>query len=361
MIADFSCTTRLFFGEGAISSLARFGAKRLFLVTDPYFMKSGEAARVAAASGAAETEYFDRVFPDPDAQLAAEGTARLKAFCPDLLVFLGGGSALDCGKAMGYFAQVNCPRVAIPTTSGSGSEVTDFAILTHDGVKRPLIDPALRPDAAILDSGFLQTLPKSLIAEAGFDLITHAVEAVAAKNTNLLTDLYSREAFRIAFGALPASYAGRKEVRLKIHLASTLAGIAFNQAGLGLCHALSHSLGGMFHIPHGRLNAVLLPGVIALNANAAGEAYAGLARAAGIGGSAAAVALRNLRNGICRLRRELELPETLAQAGIPPAKLWQNLNALVSAALADPCCKTNPIAVEDFMVRRILEEAAGRG
>ena len=123
---------------------------------------------------------------------------------------------------------------------------------------------------------------------------------------------------------------------------------------------MAHSLGGMFHIPHGRLNAILLPSVIGCNAHVAGKKYAELARAAGMGGSADTIALRNLKNGLIRLRHELNLPETLAQAGVDPRAVWRNAAGIVKATLEDPCCKTNPMAVEDFLVRRILEEVTGR-
>ncbi len=357
---EFSCKTVLVSGAGTVAALQRFGARRLFLVTDPYFMKNGVARQVAAAAKCPVVEYFDQVQPDPSVELAAEGTAKLKAFAPDLVVALGGGSAMDCAKAMAYFAKGDYRVAAIPTTSGSGSEVTDFAILTHDKVKHPLVDSRLQPDMAILDSDLLQELPKSLIADAGFDVLSHAVEAYVAKNAGVLTDVYGKEAFGSAFGALPASYAGRQEVRLKVHLAATMAGMAFSQAGLGLCHAMAHSLGGLYHVAHGRLNAILLPSVISCNAHAAGKKYAELARAAGIGGSAETTAVRKLKNGLIRLRRELNLPETLAQAGIDPGSVWRNAGRIVEATLKDPCCATNPMAVEDFVVRRILEEVTGR-
>ena len=356
----FSCKTRIFSGPGAISALAEFGAKRLMLVADPFFAKNGTADRVAAVSGAPQVLIFDQVRPDPTVSLAAEGTARLKEFRPDLLVALGGGSAMDCAKAMAYFAREDLKLVAIPTTSGSGSEVTDFAILTHEKVKHPLVDPSLQPAAAILDSDLLLELPRGLIADAGFDVLSHALEAYVARGAGTFSDLYARDAFSSAFAALPASFAGRKEVRLKVHLASAMAGLAFTQAGLGLCHAMAHSLGGMFHVPHGRLNAVLLPAVVGCNAHAAGKKYAEIARAAGLGGSAETVAVRNLKNGLIRLRRELELPQTLAQAGIDPRSLWRNSAVIVEAALKDPCCASNPVTADAFLVRRILEEVAGR-
>lgn len=352
--------TKIVSGSGAIRALKSLGARRLLLVTDPYFMKNGTAARVAAAAEAEETEIFDRVAPDPSVTLAAEGTARVKEFRPDVIAALGGGSAMDCAKAMAYFSGSDAKLAAIPTTSGSGSEVTDFAILTHGSVKHPLVDRRLRPELAILDDDLLAALPPSLVADAGFDALSHALESYVAKNAGAVTDALAKEAFCSVFGALPASFAGRREVRLKVHTASTMAGIAFTQAGLGLCHAMAHSLGGMFHIPHGRLNAILLPSVIGCNASAAGEKYARLARAAGLGGSADAVALRNLKNALVRLRSELRLPATLAQAGVAPMRVWREADAIVAAALADPCCETNPLRVEDFMVRQILEEVTGR-
>ena len=175
-----------------------------------------------------------------------------------------------------------------------------------------------------------------------------------------MTDLLAREAFSSAFASLPASYAGNKTVRLKVHLASTMAGLSFTHAGLGLCHAMAHALGGRFHIPHGRLNAILLPSVIGVNANVCGKKYAELARAAGLGGSAETIALRNLKNGLVRLRKELDLPQTLVQAGVDRRSLWRSVDEIVEATLADPCCKSNPMTVEDFVVRRILEEVTGR-
>ena len=357
---EFSCGTRILSGPGAVSALGQLGAKRLFLVTDPYFMKNGTAKRLAELSGCRDYELFDKVAPDPTVELAAEGTAKLRAFAPDLLVALGGGSAMDLAKAMAYFSKTDCTFAAVPTTSGSGSEVTDFAILTHDRVKHPLVDKRLRPHIAILDSDLLQQLPKGLIAEAGFDVLCHAVEGYVATGAGVMTDLLAREAFSSAFASLPASYSGNRDVRLKVHLASTMAGLSFTQAGLGLCHAMAHALGGRFHVPHGRLNAILLPAVIGVNAHVCGKKYAELARAAGLGGSAETIGVRNLKNGLVRLRRELELPQTLVQAGVDPRSLWRSVDEIVEATLADPCCKTNPMPVEDFLVRRILEEVTGR-
>ncbi len=358
---EFVCKTKIVSGAGAMEQLRRLEIRRLFLVADPFFVKNATADRVIALSGAESCEIFSEILPDPGVALAARGTARLKAFAPDTVVALGGGSALDCAKAMVYFSGLGLQFVAIPTTSGSGSEVTDFAILTHGDTKHPLVDPRLTPDVAILDSDLLKALPPALIADTGFDVISHAMEAYVAAGATPITDALARDAFCSAFGALPASFAGDISVRGSIHTASCMAGMAFNRAGLGLCHAMAHCLGGQFHVPHGRLNAILLPAVIKCNAHAAGEKYARLARSAGLTGAADSLAVRNLCNALIRLRRDLKLPGTLAQAGIDPGEIRYRSKALVEAALADPCCLTNPLKPADFMVRQVLEEVTGRG
>ncbi len=357
----FFCKTKIIAGSQSAAQLQTFAIKRLLLVADPYFVQSGDAGRIAALSGAAETEVFSDITPDPSAQLAARGAAAVKAFAPDAVVALGGGSAMDCAKAMVYFSGLAPKLIAIPTTSGSGSEVTDFAILTHDGIKHPLVDDSLRPDVAILDDTLLQNLPPKLIADTGFDLLSHALEAWVATGAGAFTDALAADAFCAAYPLLPLSFSGQHDVRLRIHTASTMAGLAFSQAGLGICHALSHALGGEFHIPHGRLNAILLPSVIDCNTQAAGSRYAALSRRAGFSTGSESVAVRALKNALIRLRRSLNMPENLAQAGVSPTILRQKMGVITQATLADPCCGTNPLPPEENMVRRILSDVMGHG
>ena len=265
---------------------------------------------------------------------------------------------MDCAKAIVCFSECTLPLIAIPTTSGSGSEVTDFAILTHNGVKHPLIDPKMRPKIAILEEALLQDLPPALIADCGFDVISHALEAFVGKNANPVTDALAADALRTALELLPASFEGDRSVRLPMHIASTMAALAFNQAGLGLCHALSHALGGQLHIPHGRLNAILLPAVIGCNHS---PKYAVLSRQLGLGGSSDMIALRNLKNALSRLRNRLKLPATLADAGVDANVLQAKSEQIIAAALADPCCESNPVPVTAETVRRVLWEVTGRG
>ena len=356
---EFSCKTKIVMGTGVVSAIAEQKFRRLMVVSDPFFSKNGWAERLGKL--AENYEIFDKVAPDPSAALVAEGTAQVQQFQPDGMVDLGGGSAMDCAKAMAYFSSLDIPLIAVPTTSGSGSEVTDFAILTHNGVKHPLVDSKLRPKMAILEAELLSGMPPSLIADSGFDILAHALEAWVGKNANPMTDALAMDAFRTAYSLLYPSFEGDNSVRLDVHTASAMAGLAFTQAGLGLCHALSHSLGGQFHVPHGRLNAILLPAVIGCNAEMAGAKYAELARRAGLGSTSDAMALRNLKNALTRLRTALKLPGTLAQAGVELGALQTKTEQIVTAALADPCCATNPVPVTDEMVRRVLREVAGRG
>lgn len=356
---QFFCRTKILAGHGALSRLKDFAVQRLFLVADPYFVKSGDAQNIADLTQADQVEIFSDIAPDPTVSLAARGAVAVKAFAPDAVIALGGGSALDSAKAMVYFSGLHPLQIAIPTTSGSGSEVTDFAILTHDGIKHPLVDDALRPDVAILDDSLLQALPQGLIADTGFDLLSHALESRVATGAGTFSNALSESAFCTAFSLLPHSYGGSISARMPLHSASAMAGLAFSCAGLGVCHALSHALGGEFHIPHGRLNAILLPAVVEENAPAVGSQYAALARRAGFSSGSDSVALRALKNELARLRRSLHLPQTLAEAGIPPALLEQKVETLIAATMADPCCSTNPVAVEKAMVRRILGKVAG--
>lgn len=357
---QFICNTRMISGLGSVAALGEMGIRRLLLVADPYFADSGQAQKIAALANAEAVEIFHKILPDPTVKQAAEATAVCRKFCPDTVVALGGGSTIDCAKALVYFSD-NAPRlVVIPTTSGSGSEVTNFAVLTYNGVKQPLVDPRLQPEVAILDGELLTKMPRTLIGDTGFDAISHAVEAFVATESSTCTDALAQSAVGILYSTLPASFAGDVSKRQRIHEASAMAGMAFSSAGLGLCHAMSHALGGIYHIPHGRLNGILLPAVIRLNAYKCQEKYAKLARFAGLGGSADTLAVRNLCNGLQRLRRELQMPDTLAQAGVDVSRLWQDTNRIVETVLADPCCKTNPLLVEDFMVRRVLSEVAGR-
>ncbi len=331
---EFHCTTRLVCGSDALQVLKTLQAERVLLVTDPFFAKNGTAERIAALCPG-KTEVFSKVQPDPSLALVAEGVELMQKVSPDLLLALGGGSAMDCAKGMRSLSGSKAQFVAIPTTSGTGSEVTSFAILTHEGTKHPLVDAALRPDLAILDDSLLEKLPPGLVAEAGMDVLAHCVEAIAAKNASPFSNALAVSAFRTAAELLPRSYEGDSSVRSAIHCAATMAGMAFDNAGLGACHALSHALGGAFHLPHGRLNGILLPHVIAWNRDFAPYSLLG----------------SNLPFTLRRLRQRLQLPSTLTEAGLKRETVWAQIDELAAAAVADPCTRSNPrpTAKQDYV------------
>ena len=191
----FSCDTKIIAGKPAGEVLRELGFARLLVVADPFFVENGMAKALAEDSGAERWQVFGEVTPDPTVELAARGTAVVKDLRPDGVVALGGGSAMDTAKAMVYFSGVEAKLVMVPTTSGSGSEMTDFAVLTHGGVKHPLVDKRLRPHVAVLDGTLLASMPPKLVADSGFDVLTHAVEAYTAKEIGYFSGLLAREAF----------------------------------------------------------------------------------------------------------------------------------------------------------------------
>lgn len=352
---QFQCTTRLFCGPDALQALSQVNARRALIVTDRFFQQNGTAQRIAERLRACQCSCFAEVEPDPEVRLIARGCAKLNEAGADVLIALGGGSVLDCAKAMAFFGAHRPMLIAIPTTSGTGSEVTSFSILTHQGVKHPLVDARLRPDWAILDDSLLASLPPSLIADTGMDLISHALEALAAQQASPFTDALATGALRTALDALPGSFALDPARRGELHAAAAMAGMAFDRAGLGLCHALSHALGGKYHTPHGRLNAVLLPAVMEFNAPAAMHRYAYAARTCGMDYSNDQMAFRSLVTRLRHLRRNLRLPQTLAQAGIPASRLSACKDELAKAAAEDPCMAGNPIRPTHHQLTAILE------
>ena len=347
---QFSLKTRLCFGADALSALKELKPKRTLLVTDKFFSQSGKAQEILQLCGG-EGRIFDGVQPDPELSVVACGVKMLQEFEPDLLLALGGGSAIDCAKGILSMGKTAVRFVAVPTTSGTGSEVTSFAILTHDGVKHPLVEAGLRPELAILDDSLLTGLPKSLIADGGMDTVSHCLEAAASKNANVFTTSLAESALRLCLQLLPRSFAGDLSARAPLHQAATMAGIAFDGAGLGICHALSHALGGAFHLPHGRLNGILLPHVLEFNLPAATPAYKALAEHCGFGSPQA------LRFSLLRLRKRLELPESLSAAGLDRGKLLPRLEEVAAAAAQDPCLRTNPRPASEAELAAIIRRA----
>lgn len=356
---QFAIQPKLYFGDRPLEALLPLTGKRVLIVTDAFLAASELLERVRAHLQGCVLDIFDEVEPDPSLQLVARGIRRLHDFQPDAIVAFGGGSPMDCAKAMRYFAARESSGTTvlfcIPTTAGTGSEVTSFAVLTdtEQGIKYPLVDDTLLPEAAILDPSFLMGLPPSVTADTGMDVLAHAAEALVARGASPFSDALAEAAFARAFHALPEAYGGSETAKAEMLYASCMAGLAFNTAGLGACHALAHSVGGRFHLPHGRINALLLPAVILFNAQGAcaAERYAKLAKRCGLPPNA-----RALSSAILRLRNTLGIASRIE---IKMSDWKAALPALAKSAFSDLCMKSNPRLVTTREAESLLRELGG--
>lgn len=356
----FACKTMIVSGDGALQALSEGENGRLAVVTEHSQVQSGLVQAILSQAKCQEAVVIEDVNPEPTIRQAVQGAETLRNFRPDGVIALGGGNVMDCAKAMRCFAKRNCMLTVIPMVVGTGAEVTDCVTLNHDKSRHTLRDEAMRPDRAILDSSFLERISRGEIGEGGFAILASGLESYTARKIGLMADIHAREAFAVTWAALPAAFAGNAAARKRIQMASVMAGIAMDQSGAGLCSALCSSLESVFHLPRGKLAGILLPAVIGCNAHAMSRRYAELARASGMGGGSDTMGVRNLKTGLLRLRRELGLPGTLAQAGVDPRLVWGNAKRIVQMTLEDPECRNNPVTVDDFLVRRILEEITGR-
>ena len=352
------------FGTGALAALEELPGERVLVITDGFLAKSGLLDKVLAHLKGRTVEIFDQVVPDPPIDLVAKGARALADFKPRTVVAFGGGSPMDCAKAMLLFGKkLGAPGeitfAAVPTTAGTGSEAPSFAVLTDPvrGIKYPLVDDGLLPDQAILDPALLAGVPPAVTADTGMDVLTHAAEAYVAKGASPYSDALAEKAFTLAWENLRPAWESQGESRAKrqMLLASNLAGMAFNAAGLGLCHSLAHALGGKFHVPHGRLNALVFPHVLRFNAavREAAAKYGQLARLCGLAPNPRALAA-----GWNRLRSQLKLPDRLTACGVESRQLHAALDELTAAALGDLCAPTNPRSASAEDVKALLKELA---
>lgn len=371
----FEVKTTIRFGAGALDSLEMIKGKRIFIVADPFLKKAGMTELVTKHLKDREYMIFDKVEPDPSLELVTEGVKAVLEFAPDGMIALGGGSAIDEAKAILHFSRKmeKLPKIeltAIPTTSGTGSEVTSFAVITdrQKGVKYPLVDEALLPEQAILDGRLVKTLPPSVIADTGMDVLTHALEAYVSVKADLFTDALAEKAAVTVLRELVLSYEGKSdESREHMHYASCMAGLAFDRASLGMNHAIAHNIGGKLKVPHGRTNAVLLPFVIEYNAQlgaydqkeycTAARKYAAIAELAGIGGGNIRSGVKNLIRQIRKMQTQMKMPGSFKECGILPENYHLEEAAIAEGALLDACILTNPRAVTRQDILSILKKA----
>ena len=389
----------------ALDEVIADGCKRAIVVTDRFLFNNGYADQITAVMKAAgvETEVFFEVEADPTLSVVRKGAQLMNAFKPDVIVALGGGSPMDAAKIMWvmyehpetHFEELalrfmdirkriyafpkmggKAKLIAVTTTSGTGSEVTPFAVVTDDatGQKYPLADYALTPDMAIVDANLVMEMPKSLCAFGGLDAVTHALEAYVSVLASEFSDGQALQALKLLKENLPASYhegARNPQARERVHSAATIAGIAFANAFLGVCHSMAHKLGSQFHIPHGLANALLITNVIRYNANdnptkqtafsqydrpKARCRYAEIADHLGLttGKESTGAKIGKLLMWLESLKAELGIPKSIREAGVQEADFLAAVDKLANDAFDDQCTSANPRYPLISEIRQIL-------
>ena len=371
----FEIKPKVYFGDDSLNALSEISAESAVIFTDAFMKKSGNADKISSLmTGCKKTSIYSEIIPDPPVELIADALGFLIKSDADVVVALGGGSSIDAAKStiLMYSKKTGkqLPLIAVPTTSGTGSEVTKFAVITDKeaGVKYPLVSDKLLPSVAILSADLTMSVPASITADTGFDVITHALEAYISTGANDFTDAFAEKALELCFEYLPRAVknGNDREAREKMHTASCLAGMAFNDASLGVNHGIAHALGAVFHIPHGRANAMMLPHVMAYNAELDVAGYgkevstacakmAKIARFVGLPAFSPKQAAANLVNEIKKMSKELGIPQTLADVGISMTEYGKHKAHIVKSAVNDACTATNPRKIDSAAVEKILK------
>ena len=388
----FKIPEKIYFEAGSIAYLEKMpDIERAFIVTDESMVKLGYVDKILYHLRKREkyvhSEIFSDVESDPSFDTIKKGVEAMKSFNPDVIIALGGGSPIDAAKGMWLFYEhedadpeglrlkfmdirkrtykfpklgEKCKMVAIPTTSGTGSEVTSFAVITDkkQNKKYPLADYELTPDVAIVDPDLVMSLPKKVTADTGMDVLTHAIESYVSNMASDYTDGLAEKAVELVFKYLKRAYdnGSDKEAREKMHNASTIAGMAFTNAFLGINHSLAHKLGAEFHMAHGRINAILLPYVIKYNSQMptkfvsfpkyeyyiADEKYYELAKKVGLKADTKEEGIKSLIEKIQELNSYMEIPKSFKEAGIDEQEFLAKVDILADRSFEDQCTTANP-------------------
>ena len=369
----FTLPRDVYYGKGSLEELKTLSGKRAIVVTGGGSMKRfGFLQKVEEylREAGMEVQLFEGVEPDPSVETVMKGAEAMRQFQPDWIVAIGGGSPIDAAKAMWAFYEYPDTKfedlitpfcfptlrqkakfLAIPSTSGTATEVTAFSVITdyQKGIKYPLADFNITPDVAIVDSELAETMPAKLTAYTGMDALTHAIEAYVSTMHSPFTDPLAIQAIKMIFEYLPASYNGDKDAREQMHYAQCLAGMAFSNALLGIVHSMAHKTGAAYqnsHIVHGCANAMYLPKVIKYNARnpEAAERYAVIAREIGLVGDT-----KGLVDALCRKIRDynkiLNIPTCIKEyenGMVPEEEFKSKLHDVAALAISDACTGSNP-------------------
>lgn len=400
----FKVPEKIYFEAGSIAYLEKMpDIERAFIVTDEGMVKLGYIDKILyhlrKRSKYVHSEIFSDVESDPSFETIEKGLKRMESFKPDVIIAVGGGSPIDAAKGMWLFYEhpdadieglklkfmdirkrtykfpklgEKCKMVAIPTTSGTGSEVTSFAVITDKKTnkKYPLADYELTPDVAIVDPDLVMSLPKSITADTGMDVLTHALEAYVSNMASDYTDGLAEKAVELVLENLEKAYEDgtNKISREKMHNASTIAGMAFTNAFLGVNHSIAHKIGAEFHLPHGRINAILLPYVIKYNSSKptklvsfpkyeyfiADKKYAKIAKKVGLKANTVEEGVESLIKKIEELNKKLNIPQTFKEAGIDEKEFLSKVDMLADRAFEDQCTTANPRVPLVSEIKQIL-------
>ncbi len=403
----FKVPEKIFFEPGAIQYLEKMpDITRAFIVTDEAMERLGYVDKILyylrKRARYVHCEVFSEVEPDPSFDTIKRGVGAIENFKPDVIIALGGGSAIDAAKGMWLFYENpdadleglklkfmdirkrtykfpqlgrKCKMVAIPTTSGTGSEVTAFAVISDkvNNMKYPLTDYELTPDVAIVDPELVMSLPKKTTADTGIDVLTHAIEAYVSVMASDYTDGLAEKAIEIVFEYLPMAYedGSNRLAREKMHNASTIAGMAFTNAFLGINHSIAHKIGAEFHIPHGKANAIVLPYVIKYNGTVptkfvpwpkyenyiADKRYAEISRKLGLPASTPAEGVKSLVKAVQELNERVGEEKSLKEFGIDEEEFLSKVDMLADKAFGDQCTTVNPRVPLVSEIKQILIDA----
>ena len=382
-MARFTLPRDIYHGKGCLEELKNLKGKKAFLVVGGGSMKRQgflDKAVHYLKDGGMEVEVFEGVEPDPSVETVMRGAEAMRKFEPDWIVSMGGGSPIDAAKAMWAFYEYpditfedlitpfSFPELrqkarfaAIPSTSGTATEVTAFSVITNyqTGVKYPLADFNITPDVAIVDPDLVMGLPVKQVAYTGMDALTHAIEAYVSTLNGPFTDPLALQAIEMVLEYLPASYNGNTHAREEMHYAQCLAGMAFSNALLGIVHSMAHKTGAAFstgHIPHGCANAIYLPYVIRYNAKdtVVADRYAEIARRMGLEGRSRQALINSLCAKINEFNEKLNIPKTLKEFGINEDEFKEKVDRIAELAVGDACTGSNPREIDPANMAKLL-------
>ena len=378
-MSRFTLPRDLYFGENSLAELKNLKGKKAVVVVGGGSMKKfGFLAQVEnyLKEAGMEVKLLEGVEPDPSVETVMNGAQLMRDFQPDWIVSIGGGSPIDAAKAMWIFYEYpeftfeqavipfGLPElrqkarfVAIPSTSGTATEVTAFSVITDykAKIKYPLADFNLTPDIAIIDPALAQTMPPKLTAHTGMDALTHAIEAYVATARSHFSDPLAMQAIVMVRDFLIKSYEGDKIARDEMHIAQCLAGMAFSNALLGIVHSMAHKTGAVFHIPHGCANAIYLPYVIQFNRKTSQGRFATIARNLGLRGNSDVDLTNSLVDMIKDMNKKLDIPLTLKDYGITEEDFNANLDFISENALLDACTGSNPRPIDFDQMKKLFQ------